>query len=98
LQSIAFTIFPLPKILLLGYNANKCSYFIGGDHMKMNSGQTIEIIYLDKADKITQRKIGILGIRNGRIRATCLTTDAPRAFLSASVLSWRPVTEKRHAG
>ncbi|AIQ59665.1 hypothetical protein [Paenibacillus borealis] len=66
--------------------------------MKMSIGQTIEMIYLDKAGKITQRKIEILGIRDGRIRATCLTTNAPRVFLVANVLSWRPLAENRHAG
>lgn len=65
--------------------------------MKMSIGQTIEIIYLDKAGKITQRKIEVNGIRDGRIRATCLTTGAPRVFLTASVLSWQPVQERRHA-
>jgi predicted DNA-binding transcriptional regulator YafY len=66
--------------------------------MKMSIGQTVEIIYLDKAGKITQRKIDILGIRVGRIRAACLTTGAPRVFLADSILSWRPVAEKRHVG
>lgn len=66
--------------------------------MRMSIGQTIEMIYLDKAGKITQRKIEILGIHDGRIRATCLTTSAPRVFLSSSILSWRPVQEKRHVG
>jgi predicted DNA-binding transcriptional regulator YafY len=66
--------------------------------MKMSIGQTIEMIYLDKAGKITQRKIEILGIRAGRIRATCLTTGAPRVFLAAGILSWQPVSENRHAG
>ncbi|WP_178382398.1 hypothetical protein [Paenibacillus sp. P3E] len=42
--------------------------------MKMSIGQTIEIIYLDKVGKITQRKIEVNGIRDGRIRATCLAT------------------------
>ncbi|OKP92496.1 hypothetical protein [Paenibacillus sp. P32E] len=65
--------------------------------MKMGIGQTIEIIYQDKAGKITQRKIEVNGICDGRIRATCLTTGAPRVFLTASILSWRLVVEKRHA-
>lgn len=59
--------------------------------MKMSIGQTIEIIYLDKAGKVTQRKIEVNGIRDGRIRATCLTTGAPRVFLADSILSWRIV-------
>ena len=65
--------------------------------MKMSIGQTIEIIYLDKAGKITQRKIEVHGIRDGRIRATCLSTGKPRVFLAASILSWQPVREQRYA-
>ncbi|WP_341348784.1 hypothetical protein [Paenibacillus sp. FSL H3-0469] len=65
--------------------------------MKMSIGQTIEIIYMDKAGKISQRKIEVNGIRDGRIRATCLTTGAPRVFLTASILSSKPVRELRHA-
>ncbi|OKP88362.1 hypothetical protein A3844_08310 [Paenibacillus helianthi] len=65
--------------------------------MKMSIGQTIEIIYLDKAGKITQRKIEVNGIRDGRIRVTCLITGAPRVFLTVSILSWMLVAKKQHA-
>lgn len=65
--------------------------------MKMSIGQTIEIVYIDKAGKITQRKIEVNGIRDGRIRGTCLITGAPRLFLAASVLAWQPVQERRYA-
>ncbi|WP_238656052.1 hypothetical protein [Paenibacillus piscarius] len=63
--------------------------------MKMSIGQTIEMIYLDKAGKITQRKIEVCGMRDGRIRATCLSTGQPLVFLTASILSWRPVPERQ---
>lgn len=59
--------------------------------MEMSIGQTIELIYLDRAGKITQRKIEVHGIRDGRIRATCLTTGAPRVFLAANILAWHLV-------
>ncbi|WP_339250371.1 hypothetical protein NST69_23250 [Paenibacillus sp. FSL P2-0089] len=65
--------------------------------MKMSIGQTIEIIYLDKAGQITQRKIEVRGIRDGRIRATCLSTGQPRVFLTANILSWHPVRGRRYA-
>lgn len=65
--------------------------------MNTGVGQTIEIIYQDKTGKITQRKIEVIGIRDDRIRATCLTSGSPRIFLKSSVLSWQPVQEKRHA-
>jgi hypothetical protein len=79
------------------YGANKCSYLLGGDHMIMSIGQTIEIIYMDKVGKITQRKIEVNGIREGRIRATCLATSATRIFLVTSILAWQPVQEQRYA-
>ncbi|WP_438495761.1 hypothetical protein [Paenibacillus sp. IHBB 3054] len=65
--------------------------------MQMHIGQTVEIIYQDKAGNFTQRKIEVNGIREDRIRATCLTTGSARVFLSANILSWQPVREKRHA-
>lgn len=47
------------------YNTNKRSYFLGVLNMQMQIGQTVEIVYLDKVGKISQRKIEINGIRNG---------------------------------
>ncbi|MEC0168854.1 hypothetical protein [Paenibacillus graminis] len=65
--------------------------------MQMSIGQTVEIVYQDKAGKIKQRKIEVKGIRDGRIRATCLTTGAPRVFLAANILAWQPVQKQRYA-
>ncbi|MCE3203423.1 hypothetical protein [Paenibacillus sonchi] len=65
--------------------------------MQMGIGHTVEIIYMDKAGNITQRKIEVHGIRDGRIRATCLTTGAPRVFLTANILAWQQVQERRYA-
>ncbi|UQZ34625.1 hypothetical protein C2I18_14480 [Paenibacillus sp. PK3_47] len=65
--------------------------------MRMSKGQIIEIIYVDNAGKITQRKLEVKGVRDGRIRANCLTTDSPRVFLVANILSWQPVKEARYA-
>ncbi|WP_410514385.1 hypothetical protein PaeBR_08330 [Paenibacillus sp. BR2-3] len=63
--------------------------------MKMGVGQIIEIVYLDKAGKISQRKIKIKDIRDGMIRATCLTTDAPRVFRIHNILAWQPAKNQR---
>ncbi|MEK8217193.1 hypothetical protein [Paenibacillus sp. FSL L8-0463] len=65
--------------------------------MQMHIGQTIEVIYHDKAGKITQRMIEINGIRENRILATCLITGTPRVFLVYGILSWQLVREKRYA-
>ncbi|MEK5415275.1 hypothetical protein [Paenibacillus sp. FSL L8-0708] len=57
--------------------------------MQMQIGQTIEIVYLDKVGKISQRKIEIKGMKDGKIRATCLNTGATRVFLAESILAWQ---------
>lgn len=63
--------------------------------MALRSGQIIQIIYQDKAGRITQRRIEVKGIRDGRVRATCLATGSPRVFLLQGILAWQP--ERRHA-
>lgn len=65
--------------------------------MHMRPNQVVEIVYIDKAGKITQRKIEILGVRADRIRATCLTTGAPRVFILVNILAWQPVRGQRYA-
>ena len=59
--------------------------------MRKYIGDVIELIYLDRKGKITQRKIRLQGIRNDLIRATCLNTNQPRVFRMSNVLSWGPV-------
>ncbi|MCL6602521.1 MAG: hypothetical protein K6T94_06540 [Paenibacillus sp.] len=65
--------------------------------MKMHVGQIVEIVYMDKAGKITQRKIEIKNMRDGMLRATCLTTDSPRIFRMDNILAWQP-TKVKHVG
>ncbi|MEK4159494.1 MULTISPECIES: hypothetical protein [Paenibacillus] len=61
--------------------------------MQIQIGQRIEIVYQDRSGKITQRIIDVNGIRNGRIRATCLRNGAPRVFLYNNILAWQPVNK-----
>lgn len=72
---------------MFGYNTNKRSYLSGVINIQMQIGQTIEIIYSDKVGKITQLKIEIKGLKDGKIRATCLSTGAPRVFLIVKYIS-----------
>ncbi|WP_136603742.1 hypothetical protein [Paenibacillus dokdonensis] len=53
-------------------------------------GQRVEIVYLDRTGKITQRKIEVKGIRGQIVRATCLQTGAPRTFRLDRILAWQP--------
>ncbi len=63
--------------------------------MRKYIGGIIELIYMDRKGKITQRKIRLQGIRNDLIRATCLKTNQPRVFSMDNVLSWGPVKGAR---
>ncbi|CQR55229.1 hypothetical protein [Paenibacillus riograndensis] len=65
--------------------------------MRIRDGQLIEIVYMDKLGTLSQRKIEVVGIRDGRLRAHCLTAGAPRVFIVANILAWRRVGEKRYA-
>lgn len=93
---IGRNLFPLYKELTFAYNIMQTNV-LEADGMQIRIGQIVDIVYMDKSGKITQRKIEVLGIRDGRIRAICLTTGAPRVFIVANILAWQPVKEKRHA-
>ncbi|GIP41933.1 hypothetical protein J45TS6_03920 [Paenibacillus sp. J45TS6] len=54
-------------------------------------GRQVEIVYLDRHGKVTQRNIEIHQIRNGNIYSTCLFTGGPRTFNEENVLAYRPV-------
>jgi predicted DNA-binding transcriptional regulator YafY len=64
--------------------------------MKKYIGQKVEIIYMDKMGKITQRRIEVHHVKNGLVRATCLNTMAPRAFRIDSILACHPIKGGRH--
>ncbi|WP_413773734.1 hypothetical protein [Paenibacillus woosongensis] len=61
--------------------------------MKKYINQVVEIIYMDRSGRITQRSIHIHAIRNGLVRATCLQTGAPRAFRAEQILALHPVKQ-----
>lgn len=54
-------------------------------------GRIVEIIYLDRAGHVSQRRIRVHDIRGGLIRATCLNTGKPRAFREQNILACVPV-------
>lgn len=60
-------------------------------------GNVIEIIYLDRKGKITQRKIEVLAVKDGRIRAKCLQSGGPRLFLAENILAVQPAGGSRYA-
>jgi predicted DNA-binding transcriptional regulator YafY len=58
-------------------------------------GRTVEIIYMNRNGELSQRKIRVLSIKNGRIRAYCFARKATRYFAVENVLAMRPAKEKR---
>ncbi|ERI09725.1 hypothetical protein [Aneurinibacillus aneurinilyticus] len=58
-------------------------------------GRTVEVIYLNRDGELSQRKIRLLSVKDGRIRAYCFMRRATRYFFVENVLAMRPVNEKR---
>ncbi|MBE9915760.1 hypothetical protein G8C92_17225 [Paenibacillus donghaensis] len=54
-------------------------------------GQIVEIIYLDRMGKITQRRVEVKAIRDGMMKAKCLKSGSPRIFRTENILAWKLV-------
>lgn len=61
--------------------------------MKKYIGRIVEIIYLDRKGNITQRRIEVLGVRQGRVKANCLRSGELRVFNGENILASKPVGE-----
>jgi hypothetical protein len=51
----------------------------------------VEIIYLNRKNHITQRKVQLHSIRDGRAKVFCLERQAPRILLIENILAVQPV-------
>ncbi|MED0676185.1 hypothetical protein ABEV55_02615 [Aneurinibacillus thermoaerophilus] len=58
-------------------------------------GRAVEIIYLDRNGQLNQRKIRLLSVKDGKIRAYCFKRRATRYFSVENVLAMRPVIKKK---
>ncbi|MGG1637243.1 hypothetical protein [Paenibacillus sp. NRS-1760] len=58
-------------------------------------GQTVQIIYNDRKKNISIRSIQVLSVRNGKVRAFCLSANAPRVFNVESIIDVELI--KQHA-
>jgi hypothetical protein len=50
-------------------------------------GCVVDVIYISKKGVFTKRRIRVLSVRDGYIRAFCLDSGAQRVFLAANVLA-----------
>lgn len=59
-------------------------------------GREVEIIYLDRKDKFTQRRIRVSSIKDGVVKAYCLEQKGPRIFVMDRILAVQPSGVRRH--
>jgi predicted DNA-binding transcriptional regulator YafY len=58
--------------------------------MQKYIGCIVEIIYLDRKGSFTQRRIRVLNISGGKIKAYCYQSGAPRVFVLDRILAAQP--------
>jgi hypothetical protein len=58
-------------------------------------GRIVEIIYVDKNNKISQRLIEVRSVQGNMVKAYCLKQKAPRVFKLASILAVWPISRAR---
>lgn len=57
-------------------------------------GRTVEIIYMDRTGRFTKRRILLHAVRDGRIKAFCLDSGAPRTFRTDGIMAVQPAVRK----
>lgn len=60
--------------------------------MQKYVGQTVTIIYQNKSGAFSKRRIQVMTVDGGRIKAYCCTAGAPRLFMAERILAvnrWR---------
>lgn len=58
--------------------------------MEKYIGRTIEIIYLGRDGRISQRQIEVKSVQAGIVKAQCLNRNAPRIFSIENILAIQP--------
>ncbi|MCQ6558137.1 hypothetical protein [Paenibacillus mendelii] len=58
-------------------------------------GRIIRIVYMDRHSRISERIIQIRAVRDGQIKAYCMTSRGPRIFHVDNVLAYEVV--RHHA-
>ncbi|MDB5054400.1 MAG: hypothetical protein JWM44_2450 [Bacilli bacterium] len=58
-------------------------------------GRIVQIIYLDRRNKLTQRVIEVRAIEGNVVKAYCLKQNALRIFKITNILAVEPMTRKR---
>lgn len=64
----------------------------------MAYGQLIQIIYLDRNGNTSKRILRLHSIKDGQVKAYCLTRRAYRVFSIDNILAVAPVVNRRASG
>lgn len=60
-------------------------------------GQTLEIVYMDQKNRLTQRKVILWSVDHHTVYAYCLWRKSPRRFKRANILAVRQDEERMWA-
>ncbi len=71
---------------------------LGNLQRYMNSGQLVEIIYLDRHGRTSKRTVRIHEISRGSVKAYCFARRAFRVFSVDNILAVAPVVNRYAAG
>ena len=61
-------------------------------------GHVVTVIYADRRNGFTKRRIKLLAVEGNVVKAFCLERSAPRTFLLSSILAVESIAASRRAG
>lgn len=64
-------------------------------HRYLKIGDMVELMYVDRANNITRRKVKIVAVDGDYVHVFCYSRRAPRIFLVANILAVSPPTKHR---
>lgn len=64
----------------------------------LESGEVLEMIYLSEKSEISQRRISVVDVSPGIIKAYCFLRKKQRSFKRSNILSIGPVKKKYERG
>jgi hypothetical protein len=57
--------------------------------MQKYIGRMVEVVYLDRHGKLTQRRIRVIGIKDGMVKAFCYDRRSLRIFNEVNILAFQ---------
>ncbi|MFF2449391.1 hypothetical protein ACFVSW_20315 [Neobacillus sp. NPDC058068] len=64
----------------------------------LETGEVLEMIYMSEKGELSQRRIKVLDISDGSIRALCMLRHKRRTFKFSNILSIGPVRKNYYKG